>query len=249
MPDDSPAIEARGLRKLFGQSVVALREVSLSIPAGQMLAIIGLSGAGKSTFLRCINRLVEPTAGQVLVAGRDVTHIRGAEFRRLRAGIGMIFQQFNLVKRLSVLENVLTGRLGVVPVAASWFHHFSSEDLDLAKQCLRRVGIEDKAHARADALSGGQQQRVAIARALAQQPRIILADEPVASLDPETSRVVLDYLRRINREDGITTVVNLHQLEYAREYADRVVGLRHGQIVFDGSPDQVNDDVYQAVYV
>jgi phosphonate transport system ATP-binding protein len=214
-----------------------------------MLAIIGSSGAGKSTFLRCINRLVEPTSGQVLVNGRDVTHIGGAEFRRLRVGIGMIFQQFNLVKRLSVLKNVLTGRLGYTPAATSWLHRFSPADLALAYDCLRRVGIEDKALARADTLSGGQQQRVAIARALAQQPQIMLADEPVASLDPETSRAVLDDLRRINREDGITTIVNLHQLEYAREYADRVVALRAGRVLFDGKPGDIDRDVYQAVYV
>jgi phosphonate transport system ATP-binding protein len=229
--------------------VTALRGINLSVPPGQMLAIIGLSGAGKSTFLRCVNRLVEPTSGQMLVEGRDVTHISGAEFRRLRTGIGMIFQQFNLVKRMSVLTNVLTGRLGYVPIAASWFHRFSAEDVDLALDCLRRVGIEEKAYVRADTLSGGQQQRVAIARALAQRPRIMLADEPVASLDPETSRVVLGYLRQINRDDGITTVVNLHQLDYAREYADRIVGFRQGEIVFDGTPDEVNEDVYRVVYV
>jgi phosphonate transport system ATP-binding protein len=211
-----------------------------------MLAIIGLSGAGKSTFLRCVNRLVEPTSGIMLVEGRNVVR---ADFRQLRQGIGMIFQQFNLVKRLSVLKNVLTGRLACVPVAASWFHRFSPEDVDIAFDCLQRVGIEDKAYDRADNLSGGQQQRVAIARALAQRPRIMLADEPVASLDPETSRVVLGYLRRINQDDGITTIVNLHQLEYAREYADRIIGFRHGQVVFDGAPGEVNEDVYQTIYV
>ncbi len=211
-----------------------------------MLAIIGLSGAGKSTFLRCVNRLVEPTSGIMLVEGRNVVR---ADFRQLRQGIGMIFQQFNLVKRLSVLKNVLTGRLACVPVAASWFHRFSPEDVDIAFDCLQRVGIEDKAYDRADNLSGGQQQRVAIARALAQRPRIMLADEPVASLDPETSRVVLGYLRQINQDDGITTIVNLHQLEYAREYADRIIGFRHGQVVFDGAPGEVNEDVYQTIYV
>ncbi|HLQ36051.1 MAG TPA: phosphonate ABC transporter ATP-binding protein [Chloroflexota bacterium] len=220
--------------------------MSLSVPPGQMLAIIGLSGAGKSTFLRCVNRLVEPTSGIMLVEGRNVVR---ADFRQLRQGIGMIFQQFNLVKRLSVLKNVLTGRLACVPVAASWFHRFSPEDVDIAFDCLQRVGIEDKAYDRADNLSGGQQQRVAIARALAQRPRIMLADEPVASLDPETSRVVLGYLRQINQDDGITTIVNLHQLEYAREYADRIIGFRHGQVVFDGAPGEVNEDVYQTIYV
>jgi len=213
-----------------------------------MLAIIGLSGAGKSTFLRCINRLVEPTSGGMFVAGEEVTRLSGAGFRRLRMGIGMVFQQFNLVKRLSVLDNVLAGRLGRAPVVPTWLHRFSPADLELALDCLRRVGIAGKAYARADALSGGQQQRVAIARALAQQPTIMLADEPVASLDPETSRLILGYLRQVNRDDGITTVVNLHQLDYAREYADRIVGFRHGQVVFDGSPNDVNNDVYQTIY-
>jgi phosphonate transport system ATP-binding protein len=245
----TPVIEARAIRKVFGSTVVALDGVTLSVLQGQMVAIIGLSGAGKSTFLRCVNRLVEPSSGQMLVDGRDVTHIQGAAFRQLRTGIGMIFQQFNLVKRLSVLSNVLTGRLGYVPILPSWFHRFSSEDVDVAFDCLQRVGIADRAFDRADKLSGGQQQRVAIARALAQRPRLMLADEPVASLDPETSRVVLGYLRQINRDDGITTVVNLHQLDYAREYADRIVGFRQGRMVFDGTPDEVNDDIYQRVYV
>lgn len=233
---------------MYGNAVVALDDVSLTVSQGQMVAIIGLSGAGKSTFLRCVNRLVEPTSGQMLVEGRDVTHIRGADFRRLRAGVGMIFQQFNLVKRLNVLTNVLTGRLGYVPVLPSLLHRFSADDVEIAFDCLRRVGIAERAYQRADALSGGQQQRVAIARALAQRPKIMLADEPVASLDPETSRVVLGDLRRINREDGITTVVNLHQLDYAREYADRIVGFRQGRLVFDGRPEDVDDDVYRTVY-
>ncbi|MFN8535065.1 MAG: phosphonate ABC transporter ATP-binding protein [Dehalococcoidia bacterium] len=242
-------MEARGLTKRFGADVTALKNVSVTIPQGQLVGIIGLSGAGKSTFLRCVNRLVEPTEGSVLIDGREVTHLSGAELRKLRVGIGMIFQQFNLVRRLPVLTNVLTGRLGYTPLLKSWFQFFSKNDVAIALECLARVGIVEKAYQRADQLSGGQQQRVAIARALAQRPRIMLADEPVASLDPETSRVVLNDLRTINREDGITTIVNLHQLDYAREYADRIIGFRKGEIVFDGAPHEVNDDVYQTVYV
>lgn len=245
----APTIEARQITKQFGTTVTALREVSLTIPPGQMVAIIGQSGAGKSTFLRCINRLVEPTSGQILVDGNDITHIGGGDLRRLRVGVGMIFQQFNLVRRLSVVKNVLTGRLAYTPIVKSWLQMFSKEDVEFAIACLNRVGIAEKAYQRADTLSGGQQQRVAIARALAQRPQVMLADEPVASLDPETSRTVLGYLRQINNDDGITTIVNLHQLDYACEYADRIIGFRRGQVVFDGTPDMVNDDVYQTVYV
>lgn len=242
-------IEARNLTKRYNPAVLALNDISLSIPRGQMVAVIGLSGAGKSTFLRCINRLVDPTGGDLWVDGKNVVGLSGSDLRQLRVNIGMIFQQFNLVKRLSVLTNVLTGRLGSMSAVPSWFGKFSAADEDLAFECLDRVGIAEKAYQRADSLSGGQQQRVAIARALAQRPSIMLADEPVASLDPETSKTVLDTLREINSQDGITTIVNLHQLDYAREYAERIIGFRRGEVVFDGRPDEVNDDVYKTVYV
>lgn len=243
------AIKVRDLSKRYPNGPLAMRDVTLDVPRGQFVAIIGLSGAGKSTFLRCINRLVDPTGGSVEVLGRDITHARGSELRRMRRRVGMIFQQFNLVRRMSVAQNVLTGRLGYQTGWRAIFPAFTSEDRRIAARALARVGLLERAGARADALSGGQQQRVAIARALAQNPEIMLADEPVASLDPESSKVVLGYLRQINREDGITTVVNLHQLDYAREYADRIVGFREGRVVFDGRSGEVTDDVYSLVYV
>lgn len=243
------AIAVRDLSKHYPNGPLAIRDVSLDVPEGQFLAVIGLSGAGKSTFLRCLNRLVDPTRGTILIHGENVTSARGRDLRRIRRRIGIIFQQFNLVRRLSVFQNVLTGRLGYQRGWRAFIPAFTPEDRLIALRALERVGLADRARTRADALSGGQQQRVAIARALAQNPEIMLADEPVASLDPETSKVVLTYLRQINREDGITTVVNLHQLDYARAYADRIVGFREGRIVFDGPPDAVTPEVYDLVYV
>lgn len=246
---DTIAIGVRGLSKQYAHGPLAIRDVSVDVPAGQFLAVIGLSGAGKSTFLRCMNRLVDPTSGTILIHGADVTRARGQELRRIRRRIGIIFQQFNLVKRSSVMRNVLAGRLGYQQGWRALAPLFTAEDRRMATHALERVGLADRARTRADALSGGQQQRVAIARALAQEPDIMLADEPVASLDPETSKAVLSDLRRINREDGITTVVNLHQLNYAREYADRIIGFLEGRIVFDGPPDAVTPDVYKLIYV
>lgn len=243
------AIAVRDLSKQYPGGPLAIRDVALDVPEGQFLAVIGLSGAGKSTFLRCLNRLVDPTRGTILIHGENVTSARGRDLRRIRRRIGIIFQQFNLVRRLSVFQNVLTGRLGYQRGWRAFIPAFTPEDRLIALRALERVGLADRARTRADALSGGQQQRVAIARALAQNPEIMLADEPVASLDPETSKVVLTYLRQINREDGITTVVNLHQLDYARAYADRIVGFREGRIVFDGPPDAVTSEIYDLVYV
>ncbi|HZQ37675.1 MAG TPA: phosphonate ABC transporter ATP-binding protein, partial [Dehalococcoidia bacterium] len=239
-----PQIVARGVSKRFPNGAQALSDVSVEVRTGEFLAVIGPSGAGKSTFLRCINGLVRPSAGTISFEGRDITRARGAAVRRARRQMGMIFQQFNLVKRSSVLQNVLCGRLGYQSGWRSVVPVFRQSDVELALAALERVGIADKAYVRADSLSGGQQQRVAIARALAQQPRLMLADEPVASLDPETSITVLDDLRRINREQGITTIVNLHQLDFAREYADRVIGFKQGRLVFDGLPSELDRDVY-----
>ncbi len=226
----------------------ALKGINLTIPKGQFVVIVGLSGAGKSTLIRTINNLVVPSQGDVLLEGKSISKARGAELRQMRTGIGMIFQTFNLVKRSTVLRNVLSGRLGQVNPLLSLLGIFSKDELAIAHDCLRRVGIPEKAFVRADALSGGQQQRVGIARALAQQPKVMLADEPVASLDPPTSHAVMADLKRIGREDGITTLVNLHFIDMARDYADRIIGMRDGLIVFDGTPEEASNKVFEEIY-
>lgn len=233
---------------IYPNGFQALKGVSLEIPKGQFVVIVGLSGAGKSTLIRTVNSLVVPARGDVRIEGRSISQARGTELRQMRTGIGMIFQTFNLVKRTTVLRNVLSGRLGQVHPASSLLGIFSRSDIALAHDCLRRVGIAEKAFVRADALSGGQQQRVGIARALAQQPAIMLADEPVASLDPPTSHAVMSDLKRISYEDGITTLVNLHFIDMARDYADRIIGMRDGLVVFDGSPAEASNAVFENIY-
>ena len=226
----------------------ALKGVSLEIPRGEFVVIVGLSGAGKSTLIRTVNNLVVPSRGDVRIDGASVTQAKGADLRRMRSDIGMIFQTFNLVKRSSVLRNVLAGRLGDVHPLRGLLGLFPRSDVAFAHECLRRVDIPEKAFARADALSGGQQQRVGIARALAQKPSIMLADGPVASLDPPTSHAVMSDLKRIAREEGLTTLVNLHFIDMAREYADRIIGMRDGFIVFDGPADEATDQAFEDIY-
>jgi phosphonate transport system ATP-binding protein len=239
-------IDIRGLCKRYGD-FTALHHVDLSVGKGEFVVILGASGAGKSTLLRCINQLAEPTQGEVRVDGECVRRDR-AGLRRVRRDVAMIFQHYNVVPRLSVLKNVLTGRLGSVPALASWFQVFPAEDIAVARECLRRVELDHKADLRTDTLSGGQKQRVGIARALAQKPKVILADEPVASLDPKTSRKVLNYLRQASREDGITVICNLHQVDYAREFAERVIGVAGGRVVFEGRPDELTEEVLHRIY-
>ena len=222
--------------------------MTLSVRRGEFVCVIGPSGSGKSTLLRAINRLLEPSAGRVLLDGQELTRLRGADLRRARRRMGMIFQQFNLVRRSTVLKNVLNGRLGYQEGWESLWPRFSKEDRQLAWSSLARLDIADKAIVRADRLSGGQQQRVAIARALAQQPEIMLADEPIASLDPETAVVVLDYLRDINRRDRITLICSIHHFELARRYADRIVAMRQGRLVYDGSPADLDEAAYRRIY-
>ena len=236
---------ARQLTKQYGSNAV-LRGIDLDIQAGEFVVILGQSGAGKSTLLRCMNRLVQADTGELTVAGMDAVTCR--DTRALRQQVAMIFQHHNVVPRLSVLKNVLTGRLGSVSTLASVLQLFRREDIDLAMHCLQRVELAHKAQERCDALSGGQMQRVGIARALAQRPQVILADEPVASLDPKTSRLVLQYLRDATRELGITVVCNLHQVDYAREFGDRIVGLAHGRMVYDGSPHGMTEADLQRIY-
>lgn len=228
--------------------VRALRDLSLEIPDGQMVVIVGLSGAGKSTLIRAINGLVPVTQGDVTVDGVSLRGASSRQLREIRSHIGMIFQTFNLVKRTSVINNVLMGRLHATGTLRSLLGWYRAEDTEIAFQALQRVDIVEKAYVRASDLSGGQQQRVGIARALAQQPTILLADEPVASLDPPTSHVVMRDLQRINRELGITTIVNLHFLDLAKVYGERIIGLRAGELVYDGSGAQADDLVFRDIY-
>jgi phosphonate transport system ATP-binding protein len=239
-------IEVRGLCKRYGE-FEALKHVDLKVAEGEFLVVLGPSGAGKSTLLRCINRLTQPTEGEIRVGGQLTTNDR-AGLRELRRNVAMIFQHYNVVPRLTVLKNVLTGRLGSVSGPLSWLQLFPQSDVDLARESLRRVELEDRADTRTDKLSGGQKQRVGIARALAQHPKVILADEPVSSLDPKTSRTVLRYLKQASQDLGITVVCNLHQVEYAREFAERVVGVSAGRVVFEGRPDQLTDEVLHRIY-
>jgi phosphonate transport system ATP-binding protein len=241
-------IEVAGLRVVLPPAVLAVDGVDLVIRPGEFVVILGRSGAGKTTFLRAINRLVEPTAGLVRVAGRPVTGADPAALRVARRQIGMVFQQFNLVRRASVLDNVLAGRLGYVPALPSLLGRFPARDRDLALECLSQVGLAHLAARRADTLSGGEQQRVAIARALAQAPAVILADEPTASLDPALTTEIMGILKSINTERGLTLVVSQHQLETALAYASRIVGFRAGRVTFDGPPSAVTPVVVDAIY-
>lgn len=249
MPDsDSTVIRVEGLTKVFPGGARALDGVTFHVRRGEFLCVIGPSGSGKSTLLRAINRLIEPTAGSVLLDGVDLTRLRRSSLRRARRRMGMIFQQFNLIRRSTALKNVLNGRLGHKEGLEAAFPRFTRADADLAWRSLDRLDIADRATQRADRLSGGQQQRVAIARALAQEPEIILADEPIASLDPETAVVVLDYLKDINRRDRITVVCSIHHFELARRYAERIVALRDGRVVYDGSPAELDEAAYRRIY-
>ncbi len=228
-------LEIKNLTKVYGDGTVALRDVSFQVEEGEFLVIIGLSGSGKSTLLRCINRLIEPTEGEIAWDGVNITKAEPGELRRIRRKIGMIFQQFNLVKRSSVFINVLAGRLGYVNPGMSLMHRFPAKDREMASRALEKVEIAEQARKRADELSGGQQQRVGIARALMQEPRMILADEPVASLDPVLAHTILGYLEDLNKEDKITVLCSLHYLDLVQRYATRVIGLREGQIVYQGT--------------
>jgi phosphonate transport system ATP-binding protein len=239
-------LEIQGLTRRFG-AMTAVDGVSLTIAPGQMVGVIGRSGAGKSTLLRMVNRLTEPSAGRVLFDGADVTALRGRALRDWRMRCAMVFQQFNLVQRLDVLTNVLVGRLNRRPTLSSLLCMFTAQERAMALAALDRFDLAETALQRADTLSGGQQQRVAIARALLQEPRIILADEPIASLDPRNARTVMEALRGVNR-DGITVLVNLHDLSTAREFCDRIVALNAGRLVFDGPPAELTAQRIREVY-
>ncbi|MBV9826285.1 MAG: phosphonate ABC transporter ATP-binding protein [Alphaproteobacteria bacterium] len=240
-------LEIDGLSRSFG-SKSAITGVSLQIEKGSFVGVIGRSGAGKSTLLRLINRLVEPTSGRILYDGRDITALRGRELRQWRARAAMVFQQFNLIGRIDVLTNVMMGRLAAVPAWRALLRWWPDADKAIALSALEQFEIAQLAAQRADSLSGGQQQRVAIARALVQEPELMLADEPVASLDPHNTRVVMDALSRINKHFGITVLCNVHSLELARGYCDRLVGMASGKVVFDDTPTALTEQAARSLY-
>lgn len=242
-----PMLQIQNLSKTYPNGTQALKNVSFDVKDGEFLVVIGLSGSGKSTLLRCINRLIDPTEGKILWDDVDITTASPAELRRIRRKIGMVFQQFNLVKRSSVLTNVLSGRLGYVNPWMSLIGLWPLEEKRRALEALERVGIADKAASRADALSGGQQQRVGIARALMQDPKLILADEPVASLDPVLSHSILQYLEQLNKE-GITVICSLHFLDLVHRYATRVVALKDGVKVFEGTAQEIDRAKFKEIY-
>ena len=241
-------LEIQELHKRYPTGDAALKGVSLNLPAGTVLGLIGPSGAGKSTLIRCINRLVEPTQGRILLDGQDLAHLSGNRLRAARRGIGMIFQQHALVERLTVMENLLAGRLGYMGFWPSWFRRFPAEDVRLAYGLLERVGLSGMENKRADALSGGQRQRVGIARALMQRPRLLLVDEPTASLDPKTARQVMRLILELCREHRLAAIVNIHDVVLATEFLPRIVGLRQGGIVYDGPAAGVDRRVLTGIY-
>ena len=241
-------LKVEHLTKVYPNGVVALDDVSFTVSEKEFLAIIGLSGSGKSTLLRCINRLVEPTSGKIEWYGKNIVGMDSGELRKIRRQIGMIFQQFNLVKRSSVLTNVLSGRLGYVSPRISLPGIWPKEEKERAARALHRMGLDDKAKSRADTLSGGQQQRVGIARALMQEPKLILADEPVASLDPVLAHSILGHLEELNRDEGITIMCSLHFLDLVHRYAKRVLALKDGRVLFDGPPRDIDHVRFKEIY-
>lgn len=236
------------LRKRYRTGDEALKGVSFSVPDGEVVGLIGPSGAGKSTLIRCINRLVEPNDGDVFLNDLNVTKLGRGDLKRARRRIGMIFQEYALVERLSVMENVLSGRLGYVSFWQSFTRRFPQSDVDKAFSLLERVGLTDHADKRADALSGGQRQRVGIARALEQDPELLLIDEPTASLDPKTSRQIMRLITEICRERNLPAIINIHDVPLAQAFVDRIVGLQDGEVVFDGPPSDLTEDVLTRIY-
>jgi phosphonate transport system ATP-binding protein len=237
-----------GLTKRYQTGDLALRDIDLTVPDGQVMALIGPSGAGKSTLIRCVNRLIEPTAGNIFLNRTELTALSRRELRQARRNIGMIFQEYALIERLSVMENVLSGRLGYVGFWRSWFRKFHEADIQAALRLLERVELAHMVDKRADELSGGQRQRVGICRALVQDPLLLLVDEPTASLDPKTSRQIMRLICELCRERNLTVVVNIHDVQLARMFAERVVGLRQGEVVYDGSPADLNAEVLTQIY-
>ncbi len=236
------------LRKEYVAGIPVLNDINITIEKANITAIIGPSGTGKSTLLRCINRLIEPTAGKILIKGQNICGLSGSELRSARRHIGMVFQEFNLVDRLSVMENALCGRLGYISPWRAWLRKFPQQDIDMAFDLLDTVGLGDFAVVRADNLSGGQRQRVGIARALMQQPEIILADEPTASLDPKTSVEIMELLQEIGNSRNVPVLINMHDVNLAKRFAERVIGMSGGNVVFDGVPSDLKDEHLQIIY-
>jgi phosphonate transport system ATP-binding protein len=241
-------LEVKNLKKIYPGNILALENVTFKVEPGEFLAVIGLSGSGKSTLLRCINRLIEPTEGEIIWNGVDITQASQDELLRIRRKIGMVFQHFNLGSRSKVITNVLAGRLGYVNPFMSVINRFPQKDVDMAMAQLERVGIADQAYKRADELSGGQQQRVGIARAMVQGPEMILADEPVASLDPVLAHSIMQYLEKINKEEGVMILCSLHFLDLVHRYADRAIALNEGKLMFDGDPRGIDDEKFREIY-
>ena len=241
-------LRVENISKTYDDGTQALKGVTFNVVPGEFVAVLGKSGSGKSTLLRCINRLVEPTKGSVFLGDDEITGASPSALRLLRRKIGMIFQQYNLVNRLTVWTNAMTGDLGVLPSWMGLVGYFPKTSISHAQSHLERVGVADKANGRADNLSGGQQQRVGIARALVQKPQLILADEPVSSLDPVSAKTIMDLLLEINQKNGVTIICNLHLPDLARQYAQRLLVLREGEIVFDGAPKQIDSSKLEAFY-
>jgi len=241
-------LKISGLSKIYPTGTVALKSISFTVAEPQVVTIIGPSGAGKSTLIRCINRLVEPTAGSIILDGVDILTLGRRDLRNMRRRMGMIFQEYNLVERLTVMENLLSGRLGYVGFWRTYSRKFPSEDVDAAFALLERVGLSGYQNTRADALSGGERQRVGISRALMQRPDLLLVDEPTASLDPKTSRQIMRILVELAHERGTPALVNLHDVGLAQSFSDRIIGLRSGEVVFDGQPDQLTAQVLTEIY-
>lgn len=245
---DKVLLHIEHLTKRYDKDTVALRDVSIDFKEGDFVVVIGPSGAGKSTLIRCINRMLDATDGKILFDGQEISGARGQKLRVLRSEIGMVFQNYNLIGRVNVVKNVLYGRLGHMPLWKSLLGKYSREERKAAFALLEKVGLKDQAYKRADALSGGQMQRVGICRALIQEPKLLLADEPIASLDPKSAEIVMEQMHDITSERGLTCIVNLHQVDFARRYASRIVGIRDGQVVFDGAPDELTEEMTAFIY-
>jgi phosphonate transport system ATP-binding protein len=242
------SLRLENLRKEYVKGKPVLKDISFEVHGSSSVAVIGPSGTGKSTLIRCVNKLIPPTSGNVYISGENITRLRGNDLRRARRKIGMVFQEFNLVERLSVMENVLCGRLGYVPPWRAWLRKFPQEDIDNAFQLLESIGLLEFAQQRADSLSGGQRQRVGIARAIMQEPHVLLADEPTSSLDPKTSVEIMELLVTLSEVHGIPLLINIHDVELAKRYTGRVIGLAGGGVIFDGPPSELSNSHLKEIY-